>query len=208
MYVPKAFDQPDVAELHALMETYPLGTLVTMTTDGLDANHIPFVLDAEPRPYGTLRGHVSRANAVWSASRHDIDALVIFRGPDAFVSPSWYPTKQETGRVVPTWNYAVVHAHGPLRIVEDRDWLRSNVERLTTAHESRRAHPWQVTDAPADYIDAQLGAIVGIEVAIARLVGKWKLSQNRQPHDRNGVVDGLTREGSAGADAVADAMRR
>jgi transcriptional regulator len=208
MYVPPAFAQPDIAELHQVIRRHPFATLVTMTGEGLDANHIPFVIDGGPAPYGTLRGHVSRANAIWSATRADVEALVIFRGPDAFVSPSWYPTKQQTGRVVPTWNYVVVHAHGRVRFVDDPAWLREHVTALTDAHESTRMPRWRIDDAPPEYIEAQLRAIVGVEIPIARLVGKWKLSQNRQPQDRDGVVRALTQEDAASARAVGELMRR
>jgi transcriptional regulator len=179
---------------------------VTVTPGGLDANHIPFEVDPEPAPLGTLRGHVARANPVWRDSR-DAEVLVIFQGPGAYISPAWYPTKQESGKVVPTWNYAVVHAHGRLRAIEDRAWLRAFVETLTNRHEAGRATPWQVADAPADYIESMLGGIVGIEVAVSRLAGKWKVSQNRPAHDRTGVVEGLSREGGAAAVAMADIVR-
>jgi transcriptional regulator len=133
-----------------------------------------------------------------------VDALGIFQGPGTYISPAWYPTKQETGRVVPTWNYAVVHAHGPLRVIDDRAWLRDFVTRLTNRHESGRSDPWHVTDAPAEYIDQMLGAIIGLEIPLTRLRGKWKMSQNRPAQDRAGVVDALTRAG----DPVADLVRR
>src|SRR5262249_34938418 len=149
-----------------------------LTPTGLAANHVPLLLDAPQGELGTLRGHVARANPIWRELSADAQALAIFHGPQGFVSPAWYATKRETGKVVPTWDYAVVHAHGPLRAIEDRDWLRRNVEQLTAQHEAGRAVPWRVADAPADYVEHMLGAIVGLELAIARLVGKWKLSQN------------------------------
>jgi transcriptional regulator len=208
MYLPTHFEEARVEALHALMRAYPLGTLVTLTPDGLDANHIPFEIDPEPRPFGTLRGHVARANPVWSETSAAAGALVVFQGPDSYISPSWYPTKAETGKVVPTWNYAVVHAHGAPRFIEDRAWLRAFVERLTDRQEAPRREPWKVTDAPADFIDRQIGAIVGVEITIARLIGKWKVSQNRPPHDRAGVVAGLAREARPSAAAMADLVRR
>ena len=177
-----------------MIRNYPLAALVTYTPTGLVANHIPFEIDPDPAPFGTLRGHLARANPQWR-SLSDTPALAIFQGPSAYVSPAWYATKRETGKVVPTWNYAVVHAHGPVRVVDDRDWLRSFVTRLTERHESARPDPWELTDAPADYIESQLAAIVGIEMSIARLEGKWKASQNRPEADRAGVVEGLVREG-------------
>lgn len=209
MYLPKHFEETRVEVLHQLIHTHPLGALVTLMPGGLDANHIPFEVDPTPAPFGTLRGHVARANPVWREFSHETDALVIFQGPGTYISPAWYPTKQETGRVVPTWNYAVVHAHGPLRVIDDKSWLRDFVTKLTDRHEAERGgDPWHVTDAPADYIDTMLGAIIGLEIPIARLVGKWKMSQNRPAHDRAGVVEGLSQaEGASGA-AVADLVRQ
>jgi transcriptional regulator len=209
MYLPAHFEESRVDVLHGLIHAHPLGALVTLTAAGLNANHIPFEVDPEPGPFGTLRGHVARANPVWREVSRETEALVIFQGPGTYVSPAWYPTKQETGRVVPTWNYAVVHAHGPLRVIDDKAWLRDFVTKLTNRHESARTEPpWQVTDAPADYIDTMLGAIVGLEIPITRIVGKWKMSQNRPAQDRAGVVDGLSRQGGPSDAAVADLIRR
>jgi len=208
MYLPKHFEETRVETLHALIRAHPLGALVTLTPGGLDANHIPFEVDPDPAPFGTLRGHVARANPVWRECAGEVEALVLFQGPETYISPAWYPTKQETGRVVPTWNYAVVHAHGTPRFIEDRRWLRAFVERLTTRHETGRPHPWKVTDAPPDYIDRQLGAIVGLEIPIARLIGKWKVSQNRPPADRAGVVQGLLNEAPLPAATMAELVRR
>jgi transcriptional regulator len=204
MYLPRHFDESRVDVLHGLIHAHPLGTLVTLTAAGLEANHIPFEVDPEPAPFGTLRGHVARANPVWRECSRDVEALVVFQGPDTYVSPAWYPTKQETGKVVPTWNYAVVHAHGTPRFIDDREWLRAFVTTLTNRHESARPEPWQVTDAPADYIDTMLGAIVGLEIPVTRLLGKWKMSQNRPAQDRGGVVDGLRREGGSAGATIAD----
>lgn len=208
MYLPKHFEETRVEVLHELIRAYPLGTLVTLTAGGLDANHIPFEVDPDPRPFGTLRGHVARANPVWREASPGADALVIFQGPDTYISPSWYPTKRETGKVVPTWNYVVVHAHGTPRFIDDRAWLRAFVEKLTDRHEAQRREPWKVTDAPADYIDKQVGAIIGLEVPVTRLAGKWKLSQNRPAHDRAGVVEGLRRDAGHSAGIMADLVRR
>lgn len=208
MYVPKHFAETRVETLHELMRAHPLAALVTLTPDGLDANHIPFELDPEPAPFGTLRGHIARANPLWRDASREVGALAIFQGPGTYISPSWYPTKQETGKVVPTWNYAIVHAHGPLRVIEDRHWLRELVERLTNRHEAGRRDPWKVTDAPADFIDQQLGAIIGLELPIARLVGKWKTSQNRPARDQDGVVAGLLQEGHESAAAMAELVRQ
>jgi transcriptional regulator len=208
MYVPKHFEETRVEVLHELIRAYPFGVLVTLTAGGLDANHIPFEVDSDPSPFGTLRGHVARANPVWRETTPGAEALVIFQGPDTYVSPRWYPTKTETGKVVPTWNYVVVHAHGAPRFIDDRVWLRAFVEMLTDRHEARRPEPWKVTDAPADYIDKQVGAIIGLEIPIARLIGKWKVSQNRPSHDRAGVVAGLLQEAPRSAAAMADWVRR
>ena len=208
MYLPAHFDESRVDVLHALIHSHPLGALVTLAAGGLDANHLPFQVDPEPAPFGTLRGHIARANPLWRGVPGDVEALVIFQGPGAYVSPAWYPTKHETAKVVPTWNYAVVHAHGTPRFIDDRAWLRAFVETLTNRHEATRDDPWKVTDAPADYIDRQLGAIIGLEIPLTRLHGKWKMSQNRAPQDRAGVVEGLSREGDPSRAAVADLVRR
>jgi transcriptional regulator len=208
MYLPKHFEETRVEVLHELIHAHPLGALVTLTADGLDASHIPFETDPQPAPFGTLRGHVARANRVWREFSREVEALVIFQGPGTYISPAWYPTKQETGRVVPTWDYAVVHAHGPLRVIDDQAWLRDFVTKLTNRYEAGRQMPWHVTDAPADYIDKQLGAIIGLEIPITRLVGKWKMSQNRPTQDRTGVVDGLLQEGGPSDAAVAELVRK
>lgn len=196
MYVPAQFEESRIEVLAAMMRAHPLATLVTLAADaerGLVANHLPLHYDPLPAPYGTLRGHVARANRVWRDSAAT-DALAIFQGPDAYISPAWYPSKAEAGKAVPTWNYVVVHARGPLTFFEDRLRLRALVESLTHQHEADRPHPWQVSDAPADYIEQLLGAIVGFEMPINQLAGKWKLSQNRSVADRAGVITGLSAE--------------
>lgn len=207
MYLPKHFEETRVEVLHGLVRAHPLGALVTLGAGGLEANHIPFEIDPDPAPFGTLRGHVARANPVWRELSRGTDALAIFQGAATYVSPSWYPTKQEGGKVVPTWNYAVVHAYGPLRAVDDPAWLRAFVERLTSRHESGRTAPWHVTDAPADYVDKMVTAIVGIELPVTRLLGKWKTSQNRPARDRAGVVAGLEQDGGDAARAMAALVR-
>lgn len=208
MYLPKHFEETRVEVLHELIRVHPFGTLVTLRADKLDADHIPFEIDPDPGPLGTLRGHVARANPVWREMSSGAEVLVIFQGPDTFISPSWYPTKRETGAVVPTWNYAIVHARGVPRFIDDRAWLRGFVEKLTDRHEAGRREPWKVTDAPADFIDKMLGAIVGVEIPITRLIGKWKVSQNRPGHDRAGVVEGLRRDHQPSAGAMADLVRQ
>jgi transcriptional regulator len=205
MYLPKHFAETRIEVLHALVRAHPLGALVTLGAGGLEANHIPFEIDPDPAPFGTLRAHVARANPVWRDGAGD--ALVIFQGPALYVTPSWYPSKREGGKVVPTWNYVVVHAYGVLRAIDDATWLRAFVTRLTDRHEGRRAAPWKVTDAPADYVDKMLTAIVGIELPVARLAGKWKVSQNRPAADRAGVVAGLEADGDDAARAMAAAVR-
>lgn len=191
MYTPKAFAVDDPEVLHAQMRGISLATLVTMTSSGLRATHLPLLLDEGAGPFGRLLGHVSRANAQWRESVSDVDALAIFTGPDAYVSPSWYPAKKQGGRVVPTWNYAAIHAYGPIAFFEDPERLRSLVTRLTEKHEQGRPAPWRVSDAPAEYVEAQLKAIVGFSLPIRRLEGKHKLNQNRSLEDMQGVVEGL-----------------
>lgn len=208
MYTPGQFAETRIDVLHELIRAHPLGALVTLTPDGLDANHTPFEIDPDPAPFGTLRGHVARANSQWRDASGELDALVIFQGPDRYISPSWYEAKRESGEVVPTWNYAVVHARGPLRVIEDETWLRAFVDKLTNRYEAGRAESWKVEDAPADFVRKLLGAIVGIEIPISQLAGKWKVSQNRPARDRDGVVGGLMAEGGAPAEAMAELVRR
>lgn len=185
-----------------MIRSHPLGALVTSTADGLDANHIPFLIHADPAPFGTLHGHIARANPLARAA-YPGDALAIFQGPDHYISPSWYPTKQETGKVVPTWNYVIVHAHGPLRLIDDAAWLRAHLDALTNQHESGRAVPWRIADTPPGFVETLLPALIGVEIPIARLTGKWKVSQNRPPRDRDGVVAGLRAEATDNARAMA-----
>lgn len=203
MHNPSVFRVEDPVRLRAEVRAHPLATLVVQGTDGLVANQLPLLLhEVEGRTW--LRGHVARANPLWRVVGDGCPALAVFHGPQAYVSPGWYPSKREDGRVVPTWNYAVVHAHGTLTAVEDRVWLEAVVRELTDTHEAQRPEPWAVDDAPADFMAAMLAAIVGIELAVTRLEGKWKMSQNRTAADRDGVVAGLHAQGSAEADAVAD----
>lgn len=203
MYIPKHFDQSDIPVLHELIRSRPLSTVVTLSSGGLDANHIPLHLSAEPSPLGTLRGHVARANPIWSDLAPNVDALAIFHGPDAYITPSWYPTKAETGKAVPTWNYAVAHAYGTLRVIDDPSWLRTHLEALTAQHEAAFEKPWQLSDAPPDYTEKLMGAVVGIEIVITRLQGKWKASQNQPPQNRAGVIRGLEENGCPQASAMA-----
>jgi transcriptional regulator len=194
MYVPTHFAEDRKDVLHAAMRGAGLATLVTLTADGLIASHIPLLLDAQAGPYGTLVGHLARANPQATAAPIG-EALVIYTGPDAYITPSWYATKREHGRVVPTWNYIAIHAYGTLEVFDDAERLNALVSRLTDHKETPRAEPWAVTDAPARFIEGQLKGIVGFALPIARLQGKWKMSQNRPPEDRAGVVAGLQAEG-------------
>jgi transcriptional regulator len=178
MYLPRHFAVSDLPTLHRLMREHPLATVVRQDADGLSANHLPLQLDASVGELGCLRGHVARANPLATAAV-DGEILLVFQGPQAYISPSYYATKAEHGRVVPTWNYTAVHAHGRLRLIDGADWLLAQLTSLTAEHEGGLAKPWAVSDAPADYIEKMLGAVVGIEISITRLIGKWKVSQNQ-----------------------------
>lgn len=191
MYVPPPFAEHDIDELHALICARPLATLVSQSTDGLDANHIPLHLDKQAGRYGVLQGHVARANPLWRGADRGQEVLAIFHGSDMYISPAWYATKQETGRVAPTWNYSVVHVHGVLRYHDDRAWLKRHLEDLTGVHEAAQPEPWALSDAPDDFIDKMLKAIVGIEIDIHHLSGKFKLNQNRPKQDQQSVVAAL-----------------
>jgi len=203
MYVPKEFSESDVPVLHRAMRELGFGTLVTAGEGGIIASHIPLLIEPEPAPYGTICGHLARANPQTRSAAPEREALAIFLGPHTYISPSWYPTKAETGKVVPTWNYVAIHAYGRLRFVDDLERTIAHVTKLTQAREGKRAVPWAVSDAPADYIKGMARAIIGFELAITRLEGKWKMSQNRVAQDRAGVVEGLVREGGETSAAVA-----
>ncbi|HMH13878.1 MAG TPA: FMN-binding negative transcriptional regulator [Edaphobacter sp.] len=193
MYIPKAFEENRLPVLHDLIEAQPFASLITMGSSGLFASHLPMVLDRQAGTNGILRGHLSRANRQWRELSPEIEALAIFSGPQHYITPNWYPEKQDTGKVVPTWNYAVVHAYGNLKIIEDTTWLLQHLQTLTGIHEAASPTPWQVSDAPHDYIESQIKGIIGLEFSIGRLEGKWKVSQNRSERDRIGVSDGLER---------------
>ncbi|MFZ2452323.1 MAG: FMN-binding negative transcriptional regulator [Methylovulum miyakonense] len=195
MYQPAQFVQPSLEAMHGLIRQQPLATLVTLANDGLNANHIPLHLSDTPLPFGTLRGHVARANPLWHDLDPELEVLAIFHGPDAYISPSWYATKQETGKVVPTWNYTVVHAYGQLRVVDDASWLRGQLEALTNQHEAAFTEPWAVADAPLEFTERLIGSIIGIELVITRLSGKWKVSQNQPPCNQASVAEGLNASG-------------
>lgn len=203
MYIPKHFEETRIDVLNALIDTYPLATLITHSGRGLNANHIPMHRTQAPTPYGTLSAHVARGNDLLEDLAENPDVLVVFQGPNAYISPSWYATKEETGRVVPTWNYATVHARGRARAIDDPAWLRAQIAALTDRNESSFAVPWSVDDAPADYIDGLVGAIVGVEIEIESLQGKWKVSQNQSAANAAGVLAGLRARDLPGAQAMA-----
>ncbi|HEY0521471.1 MAG TPA: FMN-binding negative transcriptional regulator [Ilumatobacteraceae bacterium] len=207
MYVPAAFAEEDPDVVAAFLEHHPMAQLVTMTAHGLVATPLPMLYEPAPGGLGSLVGHVALANRQWDDSLTDVEALAIFTGANAYVSPNWYPSKRAHGKVVPTWNYETVHIRGRLVVHDDSAWKRSLVTRLTEHHESAFAAPWAVDDAPADYIESMLKAIVGVEVSITSIQAKRKLSQNRPADDIVGTIDGLTEVGGESA-LVADAMRR
>src|ERR1700744_2164913 len=198
MYQPPLFREDRTEVQHALIRKHPLGLLITAGPAGLLANLFPFLLDADGGEKGTLRLHLARANPQWRELEAIEECLVVFQGPQDYVTPSWYATKRETGKVVPTWNYATVHAWGKPRVMNDDAWLRRQIGDLTDSREKLRAAPWQVDDAPEDFVTAQMRGIVGVELPIARIEGKWKMSQNRPAADRTGVIAGFREAGEAG----------
>jgi transcriptional regulator len=193
MYQPPHFEEKRLEVIHALIRAHPLGLLISAGPEGLLADPLPFLLDAEIGAKGRLRAHLAKANPQCRllADNPDMPVLAVFQGVDTYVTPSWYQTKQETGKVVPTWNYAIVQARGRARVIDDRDWLAAQITELTAAHEASRDQPWKVTDAPEAFIGAQIKGIVGLKVEISDITGKWKVSQNRPIEDRIGVANGL-----------------
>lgn len=206
VYLPPHFEEQRIEAMHDLIRAYPLGTIVHLGPDGLNANHIPFLIDPAAGPLGTLLAHVARNNALWREASPDLETLVIFQGPDAYISPNWYATKRETHEVVPTYNYAVVHAYGRVQIHDDEKWLRGVIGKLTKVMEASQPSPWKMADAPRDYLNTRLTEIVGVEIEITRLIGKSKLSQNRPLADREGAVAGLRGTGNPGDVATAEMM--
>ena len=204
MYIPKLHEQTDLHALHALVRSHPLGTWATQGDGELIVNHVPFVLDHSRGPYGLLRCHVARANSVWQLFSRTVPSVVVFHGPNAYVSPSWYPSKQADGRVVPTWNYTVVHVHGIPTLIDTPARLIEHLTELTASQESSRAVPWQLSDAPAEFIEQMARHIVGIEIPILRIFGKWKVSQNRSAPDRLGVVTALRKNADAKSEEMAE----
>jgi len=197
MYLPQHYEETRKEELHRVIAEYPFGALVVHGPSGLDANHVPFELHADKGAQGHLLAHVARANPVWKEMADGSEALVIFRGADAYISPNWYPSKHEQHKQVPTWNYRVVHVHGRLRIRDDEKFVRGVVARLTRRHEAGTgdARPWKMTDSSPEYINQMLTMIVGIEIEITKMVGKWKLSQNKEARDRTNAADELRKRG-------------
>lgn len=191
MYIPKQFEETSIDVLHRLIQAKPLATLVTLRHGEVEANHIPLQL-ASTSELGVLSGHVARANTLWIDHPEDREVLVIFQGAESYITPSWYASKAETGKVVPTWNYITVHARGRLRVIHDPDWILSQLSALTDHNEAGFAHPWTVSDAPSEFTQRLLEAIVGIQIEITDLKGKWKVSQNRSDQDRASVISGLS----------------
>ncbi|NQU56785.1 MAG: FMN-binding negative transcriptional regulator [Rhodospirillales bacterium] len=208
MYQPPHFLEQRPQVMHDLIRAHPFATLVSYSSHGLVADHVPLVLHDDIGEYGTLRGHVAKANGLLKNFDASVEVLAIFQGPHHYVSPGWYPSKKEHGKVVPTWNYAIVHANGPLRVIDDAGWLLEQVSTLTNQHEAGRDQPWAVNDAPADYVEKMLGGIIGPEIPISRLQGKWKASQNRPKADREGVAKGLKDEATTSAFQMADLIPR
>lgn len=201
MYQPDAFRESRPGVLHALIRRYPFATLAHAAGGEPGADYLPLLLD-EPR--GLLRGHLAMGNPLCRHLDAGLPVLAVFQGPQGYISPRWYPTKAEHGRVAPTWNYAVVQVRGQARAIRDRDWLLGLVEELTRHHEAGAQTPWRVADAPADYVTRLLGAIVGVEIAIDGVEGKWKMSQNQPAANRLGVIEGLRERGADGDHALAD----
>lgn len=207
MYQP-LFKEERLDVMHELMQSQPLATLVSYVGGQLAADHLPFVVHPELSEKGTLRAHIHKGNPLWRNRENLTDAFAIFQGPQSYVTPSWYPSKQDHGKTVPTWNYAVVHARGDLSFVEDGEWLIEHLTQLTNQQETHREEPWKVTDAPKDYIDRLVRGIVGIELKIESLEGTWKVSQNRDERDRAGVKQGLLKEDNDDAIAISNLINR
>jgi transcriptional regulator len=197
MYLPAHFEESRPQVLHELIAGHPLGVLITHGEGGLDANHMPFEIDASAGSQGVLRAHVARANPVWRELRDGDEVLVVFRAEHGYISPNWYPSKHEFHKSVPTWNYMVAHAHGKVAVRDDERFVRGLVARLTRTHEASQPVPWKMTDSAPEFIDSMLQAIVGLEVEITRLVGKFKLSQNREVRDLEGAGKALIAQGDA-----------
>ncbi len=208
MYLPTLTEETRLDVLHDLICAHSLGTWVTADVDELCINHVPFVLDAKRGELGTLTGHVARANPIWQLAESRMPSAIVFRGPQTYITPSWYLAKHEHGKVVPTWNYAVVTVHGRPRFIEDPVWLRRHLERLTSMHEVSQPSPWQIDDAPEDFTEMLISNIVGVEIPVERIVGKWKTSQNRPQSDKIGVINGLLEVSGDEAVAMASLVQQ
>ena len=204
MYQPPHFREDRIEVQHDLIRSHPLGLLIAAGPGGLQANPIPFLVYPEPSPHGTLRAHMARGNPQWRELNAVKECLVVFQGPQQYITPSWYPTKKEHGKVVPTWNYVTVHAWGAPQVIDDAAWLRRQVEDLTNQNEGKLPEPWKVDDAPEQYLASQIKGIIGIEIPISKIEGKWKVSQNRPAIDREGVVAGLRNAGGRQAEVMAE----
>jgi len=204
MYQPPQFRENRKEIMHELMRSHPFATLITIKDGDICADHLPLLIHSEASQYGTIRGHIAKGNPLWCNESAGFNALAIFQGPQAYITPSWYPSKKVHGKVVPTWNYAVVHARGKLRFIDDRDWLAAHLIELTSRNERHRAAPWKISDAPRDYVERLLRGIVGFELEITSLEGKWKVSQNKEAKDRKGVQNGLLLESNQDATAIAE----
>ncbi len=209
MYIPKHFEEPRAEVMQALICDYPLATLVTLSADGLNANHIPLHwIEEGDSPHGCLRGHIARSNPLWTDFDPQTEVLAVFQAENAYISPSWYASKPQTGKVVPTWNYAAVHAYGALRIIDDPVWIRRQLVAMTDEFEAGFPEPWSVADAPVDFTERLITQIIGIEISVTRLQGKWKVSQNQPPENRNSVIEALRASGQpAMADLVDEAAK-
>ncbi len=211
MYIPATFKETRLEVMHALIEASPLGLLISNGRSGLLASPLPFMIYREEGvgKFGTLRAHLARANPHWKDLTGELECLIVFQGEQGYVTPSWYPSKAATQQAVPTWNYATVHAWGQAKVIEDAAWLRRQLDEMTHFHEQERAPKWAVDDAPSAYIETQMKAIVGIEIPVTRIEGKWKMSQNRGEADRLGVIDGMRSPGDCHRhEAMADGVER
>ena len=208
MYLPKKFEEKATETLHTLINNYPFGALIINCDGEIVANHMPFLFEPSRGDFGALNCHVAKANSVWRSMSEDTECLVIFQGPDCYISPSWYPSKRHHGKAVPTWDYVVVHARGYPKVIDNSEWLINHVSDLSSMHEVNRPNPWKVSDAPVEYINRMIGAIIGIEITISKLSGKWKVSQNRPKSDQLGILAGLETEDSQGARAISDIIKK
>ncbi|NOX51753.1 MAG: FMN-binding negative transcriptional regulator [Gammaproteobacteria bacterium] len=204
MYVQPQFEESRPAVLHELIRTHPLATLIVIHNDDIAVNHIPLFVNTDKGDLGVLQGHLPRANSIWESFDGKTKCVAVFQGPATYISPSWYPSKHEHGKAVPTWNYVVTHAHGYPRAVEDKDWLLRHLNKLTDQQESNQRLPWRVCDAPTEFTDKMLSHIIGFEMPIVSIQGKWKVSQNRPAKDQLGVIENLLKQGDDNAMAMAD----